>query len=420
MLVIVCALLFGCNSEQKQEPKEKKAETTTTGNATSKEAKYSDLTPQKPYELKEDGLYVYADGPDIKNKQDNKVCWEYIQKNYKYIRVSSQAANVKDDKRDIMGVCRVEKKCTTDLGKPSLFELGYERHKEREIKPEDNRFGVPIIVEKTWYENEKSLEYEYKIKYIDKSHFTKMTQQEFQNNGIVIIGKQISRVVIKKPVLLPFVYDQAKIPVEWTRTHYFCDGHSTKEEHVPVIMADFKRINLLENIFEFIEEDPLPKTASYLSDEQFVRLSENIHQFIPRTNDKTIHPKITAYFTPGYYLIEYYNGDQLLSYHCILIDGKGAHPPYWDPLKYDPPGKADLTIANEKYALIIAECKTQAEAEHIIKSKDPYPIIILPNSTQGNYLVGRLFYNKQAAENELKRMINMGLNKGQIRIVPVN
>ena len=200
MLVIVLVLIFGCSSEQKQDPAKDNKQQSSTSNATSKEAKYSDLTPQKPYELKEDGLYVYADGPDIKNFQDNKKCWEYVQKNYKYVRVPSQASNIKEDKREIMGVCRVEKKCTTDLGKPSLYELGYERHKEREIKPEDNRFGVPIVVEKTWYENEKKLEYEYQIKYIDKSHFTKMTQKEFQNNGIVIIGKQISRVVIKKPV----------------------------------------------------------------------------------------------------------------------------------------------------------------------------------------------------------------------------
>jgi hypothetical protein len=393
-----------------------KKDSSTTLEINEKDVKYSDMTPQKPYQIKEDGLYVYADGPSKVNYHDNKNCFDYVQKNYKYIKVPSMADEVKEDKIEIWGCCLVEKSCTSDLGKPSLYELGYERHKEREIKPEDNRFGVPVEVERTWHQFEKKVVDEYRIKYIEKDNFTKMTKKEFVQNGIVIIGKQISRVVIKIPVPLPFKYKIDRIPVGYTKIHYGCCGKHDETVYSPYTIADFKRINLKENIFEFIEEDPLPKDAAYLSDEQFIKLSEDIHQFIPRKNDKTIHPKEFNSFNAGYYIIEYYNGDQLYDYHCIQIDGKGRPPKYWDPLEFNPPVKQEISFANEKYALIFSECKSIEEAEHFIRVKDSYPLIILPNSTQGDYLVGRIFYSKKAAENEMKRVVNMGFKKEKIRI----
>ncbi len=427
--LLIAILIFGCNDTQQPQTSKIKSKTveknsrdnrSTNTNATETQEtnetkEIVDYTPQLPYEIKEDGLYIYNDGPALKEKI-NSYSYKYVRKNYSYIRVKSSK-----DKIISVEVPKIYRNCgavvtsKTDLGKPTLFELGYERHKEREIKPEDNRFGVDKKVEKPIRICEKRLWKEISYDYIPSKNFTQMTTSEFLNNGIVIIGKHISRVVIKSIEHLPKYGD--KILVKYEKKIYKCNGEIAADYILkPEVIADFKRINFKENIFEFIRNKPLPGNSDYLSDVEFTRLCENIHQLIPRKIDRTIHKKYN--FRPGYYLIEYYNGEVLYDYHCIKLGIKGSIPKLWDALSFGEPTGNQQEFADNKYVLVVAECNSESEAVHLIKQKDSYPLVILPyKKYDGKILVGRLFYDKNSAEIELQRLINMGFKKESMKII---
>ncbi|MFH1051407.1 MAG: hypothetical protein V1779_10830 [bacterium] len=424
LIILISVVLFAFVSCKKDETVKGDAAKSTTNNnekvGIETASEINDFTPQLPYELKEDGLYVYIDGPDKKERVD-KFCFNYLQKNYKYIRIPSNRDKiVTEDGPKTYQNCKVWRSCESNLGKPSLYELGYERHEEREIKPEDNRFGRKKIVEKKWEDREKRLYEESNYDYILDKYFTQMSPDEFRKNGIVIIGKHISRVVIKTVEHMP--KHRQKILVRYEKIRYDCNGNEIKKYQLePKVVANFKRINFKENIFEFIEEEPLPKDARYLSDDEFTRLCENIHQFIPREFDKTIHTTHT--YRPGYYLIEYYNGNVLCDYQCVKLGSKGNPPPSWNALSFDEPESIDEGFASEKpekYVLILAQTKDIPSAEHYINKKAPYPLVILPFKKNGQYLVGRMYYNKKAAENEMKRFVNMGKKQESMQILPFN
>lgn len=371
---------------------------------------YSDITHYKPYELKEDGLYIYYDGPKLSDKVDKK-CESVKLKNYKYQPVPSQKTNIKTDEMKFWQNCPIVRECESNYGKPSLKELGYERHKEREIKPEDNRFGQIITKKEKWIETEKRIKKEIFINYIDSDKFMKMSRQEFLENGIVIIGKRINRVVVKKSPTLPFFYNPTRIPVSFTVKNYNCDGLVNTNEYGLVQLGDFKRIDLKENIFEFIQEEPLPGNASYLSDLQMKSLSENIHQLIPRhPYDGTVSKNF--YYPPGYYFIEYYNGDQLYDYICIQL--LTIPYPYKstpvNSLSFEKPAPPDSPASEKGWALILGKFNTLGEASNFIKMKDPYPLVVL-SSKDGKYYAGRMFYDKNAAELEKKRILNTGVSR---------
>lgn len=370
---------------------------------------YSDVTHHKPYELKEDGLYIYYDGPKTSDRIDKK-CENVKLKNYKYQPVPSQKSNIKTDEMKSWQYCPVLRECESNLGKPSLRELGYERHKEREIKPEDNRFGREITKKEKWTETERRIKQEIFINYIDSDRFMKMSRKEFLENGIVIIGKKISRVVVKKSPSLPFFYNPTRVPVSYTVNHYNCDGLIKTNEYGLVQLGDFKRIDLKENIFEFIQEEPLPNNASYLSDLQMKSLSEYIHQLVPRyPYDGTIQRSFS--YPPGYYFIEYYNGDQLYDYLCIhLLTNPFPPPPPVKPLSFDKPGPVDSPTSDKGWALILGKFNTLGEASNFIKMKDPYPLVVL-SSKDGKYYAGRMFYDRYAAEMERKRILNTGVSR---------
>ncbi|MFC2129883.1 hypothetical protein ACFLSQ_00455 [Bacteroidota bacterium] len=414
LLSVVVFSFYSCQESkvsQEAEPDSTNTETVETLEASD----ISDLSPQLPYELKDDGLYVYVDGPSIKEQLDKK-CYRYLQKNYKYIRIESNKDKIiSEEGPKRYQRCTVLKSCDDDLGKPSLFELGYERHKEREIKPEDNRYGKEKIVERKWFEKEKRIYEKVNYDYIPDEYFTQLTTKEFARNGMVISGKHISRVVIKTIEHLP-KYGH-KILVRYEKTRYNCDGDVIRKYILePELIANFKRIDFKENIFEFVEEEPLPRDADYLSDAEFVKLLENIHQFIPRQNDRTIHKKHS--FRPGYYLIEYYNGDMLLDYHCVKLGRPGHAPPLWDALSFDKPVAVNHEFADDKYVLVLAECHNISQAEHFIKKKDPYPLVILPFKKDGKFLVGRMYYNEKSAKKEMQRFVNMGIKKETMQILP--
>lgn len=372
-------------------------------------------TPQLPYELKEDGIYVYVDGP-YKTRKIDTYCYEYTLKNYSYNKIESQKNKIESaEGSKKYQICSVPISCKTNLGKPTLYELGYERHKEREIKPEDNRFGKSKNIEKTRKIQEKRILEEVNYQYLLDEHAIQITKKEFIKNGIVIIGKHISRVVIKSLKKLPKYGN--KILVKYEKIRYKCNGAVSKRNILePKVIADFKRINLKENIFEFIKNQPLPETADYLSDGEFIRLSENIHQFIPRINDMTIHNK--ANYTSGYYLIEYYNGNVLYDYHCIKLGNPGKPTPYWDKLNFNSPVQDYYDTPEQKFALILAECNTVSEATHFINQKDAFPLVILPFRNNGKVLVGKMFYSEISGKNEMQRYINMGINKNTMQLLP--
>jgi hypothetical protein len=371
---------------------------------------YSDVTHYKPYELKEDGLYIYYDGPKLSDRVD-KMCENVKLKNYKYQPVPSQKNNIKTDELKYWQNCPVVRECESNYGKPSLKELGYERHREREIKPEDNRFGKVITKTEKWTETEKRIRQEIFINYIDADRFMKMSRQEFLENGIVIIGKRISRVVVKKSPSLPFAYNPYRIPVGYTVKTYNCDGLVKTDDYGLVQLGDFKRIDLKENIFEFIQEDPLPGNSSYLSDLQMKSLSEYIHQLIPRhPYDGTVRQSF--YYPPGYYIIEYYNGDQLNDYLCIqLLSSPYPYSPTpVNTLSFDKPTSPDSPVSEKGWALILGKFNTLGEASNFIKMKDPYPLVVL-SSKDGKYYAGRMFYDRNAAELERKRILNTGVSR---------
>ena len=115
---------------------------------------------QNVYELKEDGVYIYCDGEPIIEELELG-CKKIVQKNFKYIRVPSYKDSIKQEEGlKVYQDCKVKYECKDDLGKPSLKELGYERHKEREIKPEDNRFGISKEVSRDTSVTEPKIESE--------------------------------------------------------------------------------------------------------------------------------------------------------------------------------------------------------------------------------------------------------------------
>jgi hypothetical protein len=422
LLILLSATLIlfvSCQKNATDKGKSNKENVTKNENINAEKAsEINDFTPQLPYELKEDGLYVYLDGPYQREAVD-KNCFKYVQKNYKYVLVPSNKDKiVSEEGRRTYQNCKVLKSCESDLGKPSLYELGYERHEEREIKPEDKRFGRKKVVESKWFEYEKKPYEIMNYDYILDKYFTQISPEEFRNNGIVIIGKHISRVVIKTVEHLPKYGN--KILVKLERKIYDCDGNETQRYILePKVVANFKRINFKENIFEFIEEEPLPENARYLSDDEFTRLCENIHQFIPREFDKTLHTTHT--YRQGYYIIEYYNGNVLCDYQCIKLGSKGTAPSSWDAISFDPPKAVEENFASEKTekcVLILAQTNSIESAEHYINKKAPYPLVIMPFKKDGQYLVGRMFYNKKSAENEMQRFINMGIKKESMQILP--
>jgi len=419
LMIISLIIISSCDTgDNIPKHNSKSSEKTNDSGNSLVEEKISDVIPELPYELKDDGVYVYADGPELKEKID-KYCYETKRDNFRYIKVnSSRDAIINEMGPKTFQNCKVEKVCEEDLGKPSLHELGYERHQEREIKPEDNRFGKKKKITKQWSEFERNLLSEVKYDYISSTEFTQITTSEFQNNGIVIIGKHISRVIVKTVEHLPKYGD--KILVKYEKTTFDCDGNSTGTYILePQVVANFKRVNFKENIFEFIKENPLPKDADYLSDGEFIRLCENIHQFIPRENDRTIHTNHT--YRPGYYLIEYYNGNQLLDFHCIKLGSPGKSPQLWDALKFNEPVEVKVTYSEERYVLVVAECNTINQADQVVRQKDPYPYAILPyKNKNGKILVGRIFYNKASAEIEMQRLLNMGVKRETMKLLPFN
>lgn len=432
LLIVSFIVLYGfvscTNKNPEQTNKDQTSQTSKNADATEKGAgdndtqksetniqgadpeMYSDVTHYKPYELKEDGLYIYYDGPKLADKVDKK-CESVKLKNYKYQPVPSQKNNIKTDEIKYWQNCPIVRECESNYGKPSLKELGYERHREREIKPEDNRFGQIITKKERWTEQEKRIRQEIFINYIDSDKFMKMSREEFLNNGIVIIGKRISRVVIKKSPILPFSYNPYRIPVSYTVKNYNCDGLLNTNEYGLVQLGDFKRIDLKENIFEFIQEEPLPGNSSYLSDLQMKSLSEYIHQLIPRhPYDGTVRKNF--YYSPGYYFIEYYNGDQLYDYLCVQLTSS-PYPYFSSPvstLSFDKPSPVDSPVSEKGWALILGKFNTLGEASNFIKMKDPYPLVVL-SSKDGKYYAGRMFYDKNAAENEKKRILNTGVSR---------
>jgi len=367
-----------------------------------------------PYTIKDNGLYVFVDGP-AKKKFHDKKCFDYIQKNYKYLRLDSKVKQVTDGSITTKWqYCSVERSCQSHLGKPSLYELGYERHKEREIKPEDNRFGKEVVKTTKWIEKEKRIYETVYYKFIDAKEFTQISLKEFVNNGIIVIGNHISRVVIKNIAHLPKWGN--KILVYYEKTRLNCQGGEiSKYELQPEIIANFRRINFKENIFEFINEEPLPEDADYLSDSEFNRLTENIYQFVPRgPADRTIHKKHS--FRPGYYIIEYYDEDNLFQYHCVKIGNPGKKPPLTDPLKFTAPSKISQNKNSKKYGVKFGTFPSRSEASDFISNQAPYSLEIL-ETVNGQYIACKRFSNKETASSERKNLIEQGWTGPSLSII---
>ncbi len=387
-------LISGCNNKKTEEKKESKTDTVEIEIHKSFFSKYH---------LKDDGLYVYANGPDRK-KYFDKHSFEYIQKNYKYIRLESQKDKIQSGNLVTKRMkCKVPKSSVSKLGKPSLYELGYERHQEREIKPEDNRFGREREKVNHWYVYETRVKEDVDYEYIDASNFTQLTTSEFIKNGIVLIGDTISRIVIKK--LSPLPKWGNKILVFYQKSRYNCAGEVTGQITMkPEVIADFKRIDFKENIFEFIKEKPLPDDATYLTDEQFNKLTERVYQFVPRNrHDLTIHKKHK--FRPGYYLLEYYDADTLRSYYCIKLGSRGKKPPLAEPLTFQKP-KFDRSY--NRFLVQVRSFDELDEAKQFSKNYEDYNLVIYKVKS-GGYLVGKMFEDEKEARKEKQILIGKGL-----------
>ncbi|MCK5742768.1 MAG: hypothetical protein KAH48_11155 [Chlorobi bacterium] len=409
LLVLLLLFFVSCDNQQSEKPVTKD---TTEMTETTAEAEVSDneLVDKngKVYPLKEDGLYAYIDGPDTKKSIGNK-CFESGQKNYKYLRLPSKTSKIQfEEKETKRQTCNVSRSCDDNLGKPSLFQLGYDRHKEREIKPEDNRFGRNLTKTKNWIEKESRLFEKLEYKFIDKSEFMQFTVKEFETNGIVIVGKRISRVVIKSIAHLPKWGN--KIVVAYDKIRFDCKGAETSRYSLlPKVIADFKRIHFKENIFEFIKEEPLPGDANYISDMDFINLSESIHQLIPRIRDRTIH-KYHKY-RQGYYLVEYYTGDELIEYHCIKLGSPGRQPSLFPPLSIESPKHSESNV------LVFGVFEEMYKAEELVKSKDPYPLMIYVGTASSKYYVGRKYTNMESLNKEMNRLIRDGVDKKSLKVI---
>ena len=199
-------------------------------------------------------------------------------------------------------------------------------------------------------------------------------------------------------------------------TRYFdCSGKEVDRRTVaPKELADFKKIHFKENIFEFIEEEPIPGNSAYLSDEEFMKLTNDVHQLIPRIYDRTIHN--VAYYNPDYYIIEYYNGEVLYDYQCIRITGSGNEPKLWDRLNTQAPTpSAKISSSTEKCYLVISEFTSTADAKNFIKKK-PTGDALLYHLPNGKTVLAVVCENKKKAETEMKRYTNMGFKKESLRI----
>jgi hypothetical protein len=413
-----CFVLFllSCNEQNNQKLPQakdsaknepvKKESTSSIQNNTN----FVDNSPaQKVYELKEDGLYIYSDAaPKI---DTSKLGFKtIIQKNFKYLRVPSSNELLGNKEEINNQICDTTGK--NNFGKPSLEELGYDRHKEREIMPEDNRFGINKFKDTTIQHKKKGTVTKFKT--LTASAFMKMSRNEFKENGIVIIGKHISRVVIKSLDNLPTWGDT--VVVEKTETTFDCYGEETGTiVTLPIVIADFQRINFKENIFEFVKEDPIPNNSAYLSDEELMKLTNDIHQLIPRVNARPI--RNVAVYIPGYYIIEYYNGDQLYTYHCIkLTNGPSPYPALWDKLEINAPtSSANVQISNDKCYLVISEFNTTEEARNFVKRK-PVGDALIYHLQNGKSVLAVECESKKLAESEMKRYLNMGFSKESLKI----
>jgi hypothetical protein len=406
LFLFLAFIIIAC-SDKKQNPTQKQ-EIVKETEIINENMDSDELEP--PYQLKEDGLYIYSDGPALYQKHDP--CVDVIQKNYKYILVPSS----KDIIKAIEGPrfyqnCAYDAFCEDNLGKPSLYELGYERHKEREIKPEDNRFGKEVKKGKVYTKYEKKIAKTIDYDVIPKSAFKIISRQEFIENGIVIIGKHISRVVIKSLLKLPKFPDDVAVGVYISK--FTCDGKEDREVLLPEVIADFKKIHFKENIFEFIEEDPIPNNRAYLSDDQFIRLTNNIHQLIPRIFDRTIHNVAT--YDEGYYIIEYYNGDKLYDYHCIKISAADCAPKLWEPLKVQEPGSINTNPNADMFRLILADFNSLRDAEAFVYNNQLYDVFIY-RLANGAAAIGNSFSSKENAELEFSRYLHRGFSKDKMRI----
>jgi len=417
--LVVILLLFSCQNEytvpeSKENDSKQKNEVVT---ATSKGSDNNILSitqnpSQKVYELKEDGLYIYSDSwPKIEKSIVG--CFKVIQKNYKYLRVPirSDLLAVEEGPKTYQ-LCNIVYNCENDYGKPSLKELGYERHKEREIKPEDNRFGIQKIEPKKIVKPEKRLKCETEYLTLPKSAFMELSIKEFVENGIVIIGKHVSRVEIKSLEHLPKWID--RVAVQQTTKCYDCTGKTTENVINPKVIADFKKIHFKENIFEFIVEEPIPDNSAYLSDEEYMKLTNDLHQLIPRIYDRTIHN--VAKYKADYYIIEYYNGDVLSDYLCIKLSNKGPEPKLWDKLVTQPPTESKSIISSkEKCYLIIAEFSSTDDVKEFILRK-PVGEALIYHLNNGKSVLAVEFESTKKAESEMNRYINMGFKKENLRI----
>ena len=227
------------------------------------------------------------------------------------------------------------------------------------------------------------------------------------------MGKHISRVVIKSLDGLPKFAD--RVVVESTTKFFDCSSKEVDKKVLkPKELADFKKINFKENIFEFVEEEPLPGNSAYLSDEEFMKLTNDVHQLIPRIYDRTIHN--VAYYYPGYYIIEYYNGDKLYDHQCIKITDAACEPKLWDKLvTRNPTSSSEIKSSIEKCYLVIADFANTTDAKNFIKKK-PVGDALLYHLSSGKTVLAVECENKKKAENEMKRYSNMGFKKESLRI----
>jgi hypothetical protein len=296
------------------------------------------------------------------------------------------------------------------------MELGYDRPKERverEIKPEDDRFGVGKTVSKKVIKLEKRIKCETEYLTIPKSAFMELSIKEFVENGIVIIGKHVSRVIIKSLDNLPKWAD--RVAVQKSIKCFDCSGKSTENVIIPHVIADFKKNHFKENIFEFIVEEPIPNNSAYLSDEEFMKLTNDIHQLIPRVYDRTIHN--VAKYKPDYYIIEYYNGDVLYDYQCIKLNSEaGPVPKLWDKLTTQVPDPSNkVPMSDEKCYLVLAEFNTKQDVKNFV-SRNPVGDGLIYHLQNGKSILAVECESTKRAEAEMKRYINMGFKKENIRI----
>lgn len=415
-VVLMAIVLISCsqNSGNKdpKSPIKAKQNQTEVSVVTGSDSKESSAMAQI-YELKDDGLYIYADCKPIIEPFGEKGT-SVVQKNYKYIPVPSEKTHIKFvEGPRVWDWCDTIKKAEHYKGKPSLKELGYERHKEREIRPEDNRFGVAVTKEKDYLDRVKVIRKTTDYNVLPKSAFIEVSIKEFVENGIVIIGKHVSRVVIKSLAKLPVFKDEVVVGA-FVREFKPCTWQIDKEYTIlPEEIASFKKIDIKENIHEFVKDEPIPASRAYLSENEYLKLINDIHQLIPRIFDATTHK--VARYVEGYYLIEYYNGDVLYDYQCIKLSKAANAPRLWDPLEVTAPKSISNEPGKDVHRLVVAEFGTIRDAEAFIYNNQIYDVLVYRRDN-GKYFIGKSFNSKAEAENELNRYANRGIKKESMKI----